>query len=149
MIKSILFFLIVMTSCNSSKVTPEQSNLNFDVILERATGGRIEKEIVIISDQNALKSIYNELNLSQEPSYEVPIINFETELAIVFFMGQKNTGGHNISVKSINESEKYVILNYEEKGPKPTDMVTMVITQPYCLVKIKKPSKELKFTQVE
>ena len=147
--KCIIVFLALLTSCNSSKTTPEQNTLDFDVILERATGGKTTKDIVVVSDKNALEQIYNGINSNQEPGYQIPEINFETESVIVFFLGEKNTGGYSISVRNISESKNSISVFYQEKGPKLTDMVTMVITQPYCIVKTKKLSKELKFIKTD
>lgn len=149
MIKSVVFFLGLVVSCGNTIVTQEQNSIKYDVIQEHAIGGRTDKDIVVISDKNTLEKIYDDLNLNQDPNYEVPDIDFNAELVIVFFMGEKNTGGYSISVKDINETNEYVFINYQEKGPKPTDMVTMVITQPYCIIKTKKPSKELQFIKVE
>lgn len=149
MIKHVFFCLMLMMSCNSANINSEQNQLPFDIILENATGGRTTEDIVIISDENALEEIYSGINANRDPGYQVPEIDFKSELVLVFFMGEKNTGGYNITVKSISEASNHINVYYKENSPKPTDMVTMAITQPYCIVKIKKPSKELNFLKVE
>lgn len=138
---------MLIVSCNSSKTSSEQNDLKFDVILEHATGGRITKDIVIVTDINTLEAIYSDISVNHKPNYEIPVINFETELIVVFFMGEKNSGGYSISVNTLTESDNYINVNYQETSPEPTDMVTMAITQPYCIIKLKRPSKELKFVK--
>ena len=104
---------------------------------------------VIVTDENALSKLFSEINTNQEPGYTVPNVDFGSDLIIALFMGEKTTGGFSIHVENIIETSSNIEIVYKEKGPKPTDMVTMAITHPYCIIKIKKPNKEIKFLKTE
>jgi len=53
-------------------------------------------------------------------------------------MGERVTGGYHIEITSIGESGVFRWVNIREISPSPTDLVTMALTQPYHLVKIKR-----------
>jgi hypothetical protein len=51
-------------------------------------------------------------------------------------MGEKATGGYSIGVESVVETVKNIIITVKDNNPKPGDMVSQVITYPFCVVKI-------------
>ena len=149
MMKHVILFYLIVFSCNSTTQMAEQSKVPFSVILEEAVGGRSEKEIVRIHDKNTLIDIYKEINVHRDPDFVIPNIDFSKDMILVFFVGEKTTGGHSVSVKEIIENSDQIDVYYQEIGPRPTDMVTMVITQPYCIIKVQNVSKELNFIKLD
>ena len=56
-------------------------------------------------------------------------------------MGEKSSGGYEISVKNVKLTKDKVLVYIDKKQPKAGENVTMAMTYPFCLVKInsKKP----------
>ncbi len=61
------------------------------------------------------------------------------------FLGEKSSGGHSISVEQILDENEKVTVKYKVTLPKLGEMVTTVMTQPYCIIKIPITSKEIIF----
>jgi hypothetical protein len=124
----------------------QDSKLKFEILAQSATGGKLEASKEIISNKIDLKELFIQVNQTISPKATIPKIDFKLETIAVLFMGEKNTGGFSIIVKDIISNEHQIIIKYTEQTPLPTDMVTMAITQPYCIVKFKnKESKEIVF----
>ena len=72
----------------------------------------------------------------------------------LIFISQKSPGtstnnyvppeNERVTIK-IKEEKSKLLITIESKGPKPTDMVTMVLTQPIHIVKIPKTKKDIVF----
>ncbi len=60
----------------------------------------------------------------------------------------KNSGGFGIKITELKEQKDKINVIVKRTGPKKsTDMVTMIITQPINIVKIKKTSKGIFFVE--
>lgn len=55
---------------------------------------------------------------------------------VILNMGQKPTGGYGITVDSVEETDKEIIVKIKELNPEPGAMLMQVITYPYTVVKI-------------
>jgi len=73
----------------------------------------------------------------------IPEIDFNENIVVALFMGEKTTGGFSTEVKTVSISEDKIIVEIVENGPKPMDVVSMAICNPFCFIKIVKPKKEM------
>ena len=145
MIRSYLIFFLFALSCNSVNQKVSQNMIPFDILFAHEIGGKTTQEILLVTDKEALNTIYTLISKNQQPSFDLPEIDFELDMIVVFFMGEKTTGGHGVTVNKIQENSSTINIHYSHSSPNPTDMVTLGITQPYCIVKMPKNAKELKF----
>ncbi|MDJ0645429.1 MAG: protease complex subunit PrcB family protein [Flavobacteriaceae bacterium] len=109
----------------------------------------IQKANLIINsngDWNALVIQMNTVNKVSENFQELPI-DFSKEMVVACFDQQRNTGGFGIEIKSIIEKDDKVLVVIERTAPGPTDFATMILTQPYHLVKIPLNDKEFEFIE--
>lgn len=70
-------------------------------------------------------------------------LDFQTEMVIAVQMGTRNTGGYGIEVKGITRTQLpgggYALdVTVESRSPAPGDMVTMAITSPFHVVKLRR-----------
>ena len=144
MIKMILMCVFIAVSCGSSESKLQQSNVDYQVLLEGDVGGQIESDVLPITNDVELNALYATLNATIEPAHEIPDIDFTKTQLIAIFMGEKTSSGFHVEVEKITESKTHIILRYKENGPKPTDMVANVMTQPFCVIKLPKVDKPLK-----
>ena len=151
--KFTVLVLTILLSCKSSKNrnTSVDSNDNkyaqvyFETLVEDQIGGYVKEEIRVISDRKSLLEAYGFVNRIRKPGFTIPSIDFSKETVIAVFMGEKTSGGYAVSVESVKEEGEQVIIQIKEIKPGPKDMVTMVITQPFCFVKINRVGKEFVF----
>lgn len=107
---------------------------NFEILLQEQYGGWEEPANMIIDSQSGLEKMYSELNLA-----DVPKVDFSTKAVVALFMGQKNTGGYSIGIKSVTINGDVAEVAILET--KPDGMATMALTQPYCIAAIPKTAK--------
>jgi len=67
-----------------------------------------------------------------------PIIDFDREMVVGIFLGEKRTGGYEVEIVREERSDYALYFYYWEKIPPPGAMVTQALTQPFHLVKIAK-----------
>lgn len=145
MIRLILVFVLFF-SCTSSK-NYNQDIIPFQTIEQDFYGGLTNSKFIVIEDINSLEEVYDLLNKYKSPSLEVPKINFDKETVIALFLGEKNSGGYSISVRQIKNENNKVVVEYEIQSPNKGDMVTSVMTQPYCVIKTQKTLKTIVFNK--
>lgn len=110
---------------------PEQKNL-YEVLLQQNDGGGNINFYEILSEPNEIKMLLNDQKLKGKISAaDVQKSNF-----VILNMGQKPTGGYGITVDSVEETDKEIIIKIKELKPEPGAMLMQVITYPYTVVKI-------------
>lgn len=131
--KSILLIgmVLVLFSCKTAMKTPEQKKL-YEVLLQENDGGGNINFYEILSEPNEIKMLLNDEKLKGKISTtDVQESNF-----VILNMGQKPTGGYGITVDSVEETDKEIIVKIKELKPEPGAMLMQVITYPYTVVKI-------------
>ncbi len=70
----------------------------------------------------------------------VPAVSFDDAFVLCVYQGEKSTGGYAIAVEDVQwvEGGLRVVLNLTE--PRPGDMLIQVITDPFAVYRVKKPS---------
>jgi len=108
-----------------------------------------KKENIIISSNEEWKSFLLKIDTTNKVSETFEnAIDFSQDMIIVCIDKVRNTGGFSIEVIDIvNEGDTFLV-KVKSTGPKPMDMVTSAIMQPYHIVKISTTSKEIKFIEL-
>ena len=108
-----------------------------------------KKENIIISSKEEWKSFLLKIDTTNKVSETFEnAIDFSQDMIIVCIDKVRNTGGFSIEViDTVNEGDTFLV-KVKSTGPKPMDMVTSAIMQPYHIVKISTTSKEIKFIEL-
>lgn len=108
-----------------------------------------KKENIIISSKEEWKSFLLKIDTTNKVSETFEnAIDFSQDMIIVCIDKVRNTGGFSIEViEVVNEGDTFLV-KVKSMGPKPMDMVTSAIMQPYHIVKISTTSKEIKFIEL-
>ena len=67
-----------------------------------------------------------------------PIIDFNREMVVGVFLGEKSTGGYEVEIVRAERRDSSLYFYYRGKNPLPGTMVTQALTQPFHLVKVPK-----------
>ena len=139
-----ILFSIMLTSCpNKSQENSQDDNSFTSLHKGRMNGsGDISQQNKVISSEREWKQFLTKLNISQS---NIPSVNFSKYTLLILIDKVRNTGGFLVEVKDIKTEENKLIVTVKHTGPKPTDMVTMAIEQPFQVVKINKTNKEIVF----
>ena len=74
-------------------------------------------------------------------------MNFNTDMLVCIALGQRNSGGYSVSVQKVQKADPGTItVSYVEKRPNPRMRVTMAITSPYVIVKMKQRPETIAFS---
>lgn len=125
-------------------LTPTPSmELNFEPFLGGYFGEISEKKNSVITTQAEWMPISKKVAL--ERSAPLPAVDFNKEMLIAVFQGEKSTGGYGIEITKIIENENNIEVFVKEAEPEPKCIVSQAFTRPYHIIKVKKSDKEVLF----
>ncbi len=131
--KTIFLFVValVLFSCGTTKRNNTVKPL-YEVLVQQHDGGGNINFYEILTEPNEIKMLLNDDKLKHKVSTnDVQQSNF-----VILNMGEKPTGGYSITVESVVETEKNIVIKVKETNPEPGAMLIQSITYPYCVVKI-------------
>ncbi|MFC5683789.1 protease complex subunit PrcB family protein [Flavobacterium sp. MAHUQ-51] len=137
--KSILLVsvaVLFLFSCKSTTNTNGKKVL-YEVLLQQNDGGGNINFYEILTEAKEIKMLQNDKKLKGKISTD----DLQQSNFVILNMGQKPTGGYAITVESVTETDKNIVIKVKEINPDSGAMVTQNITYPYTVVKInsKKP----------
>jgi hypothetical protein len=108
-----------------------------------------QKENLVISSQKEWSAFLLKIDKTNNVSETFENgINFSKEMVIVCVDKVRNTGGFSIEVIEVVKEGDAFVVKVKSTGPKPMDMVTTAIMQPYHVVKMNATNKEMKFKEL-
>lgn len=106
-----------------------------------------KQEIALeINSEKEWEDVWSSIFKASSVGVPLTDVNFEKETVFAVFLGEKNTGGHSVSITKIYESDNQVEVKISAKKPGPGSIVTESFTYPYVIVKTKKINKPASFS---
>lgn len=99
----------------------------------------------VIYTEEEWRDAWEKINILRLPKPELPKIDFEKEIVIAVFMGERLSGGYSIEIINILKTEKEIVVVVEEKEPPPESLKTMALTSPYHIAIIKRSVLPVRF----
>lgn len=65
-----------------------------------------------------------------------PAVVFELEVVVAIFLGEKPTGGYDVTILRAEQSSDELIIDFQEKIPAPGSINIQVFQQPFHIVRI-------------
>ena len=128
----LLILTLILVSCGASSSKKSGANSLYEVLTEQSDGGADIRFYEILSEENEIKMLQNDEKLKDK----IKLNDIQTSNFIVLNMGEKTSGGFKISIESVVETDKNIVISIKEITPESGSMVTQEITTPYCVVKI-------------
>jgi len=94
--------------------------------------------IKVFKNYNEFEKFYKSQTSLISDSIPKLNVNFENELLIGIFLGQRPTSGYSINVDRVVLENKKILVQASEICPKKDQIVLMVITYPSIFIKIPK-----------
>lgn len=135
----LILFSILLTSCPKNIEEGDFVTLSKGRMYGGGSEG-FQQENIIISSEKEWTNFLTKAKVDDKIK-----IDFSKNTILVIIDKVRNSGGFSVEVEKIIPKEKELEVFIKTQGPKPTDMVTMAIEQPYCVVKINKTSKKIIF----
>lgn len=99
------------------------------------SGVRAPMQIVVRS-QNEWSALWRQHAVSDPSSRPAPAVDFDKEVIVALFLGEKPTGGYDVQISRAEQTQDGLTIYYREKTPPPGGMVTQALTQPFHIVRI-------------
>lgn len=144
-ILSVLF--LSFSSCKSNKDKQENKSVPFENVFQTVSLGSETEGTKVIYSKEDLGN-FDVANGNDMPK-ELLEVNFEKNTLIMVMAGMKNTGGFDIKIEKIIESNDKITVFYKDINPPKDAMLTMALTYPLHAVTIKKTDKEIIFEKTE
>jgi hypothetical protein len=112
--------------------------LSFNTLQRGAYSGVTERKVVLVTDEAAWKSNWQQISARQVPAPDAPALDFAGQSVIVASLGEKNTGGYSVEVTGVELMGGKLKVTVRETKPGPGTFVTQALTQPYHVVRIPK-----------
>ena len=95
----------------------------------------------VIRNQDEWKALWKRHSSTEANPPPAPLIDFDREMAVGVFLGEKHTGGYEVEIVRAERRDSALYVYYREKSPPPGTMVTQALIQPFHLVKFPKYEK--------
>jgi PrcB C-terminal len=92
----------------------------------------------VIRNQDEWNAFWKRHSSTDNNPAPAPIVDFNREMVVGIFLGEKSTGGYEVEIVRAEQSDAAIYFYYREKSPPPGGMVTQALTQPFHLVKVAK-----------
>lgn len=125
----IIFFLI---GCSTKRSTTESKPL-LEILTAQEDGGATIRFFEILTEEKEIKMLQNDALLKNKISAQ----DLLTANFVILNMGEKNTLGHTIDVKSVEETQDKIIITVRDVAPKTASVAeNEVFYYPYSILKI-------------
>lgn len=103
-----------------------------------AYSGQDEAKRVVATTVEEWQKIWDATHKRVTPKPELPKVDFEKEMVLAVFMGERRTGGYEIGISKVEASKKGLEVYVKEISPPEGSDVTMAITAPYFIAVVPK-----------
>ena len=110
------------------------------------SGIRTAKQVVV-RDSAAMANLWKQH--MPNGNAPVPQVDFKKYDVVAVFAGSKNTGGHSISIDSIDIKAKSATVHIKLRKPDPHTMVPQMITYPFAMKAVAKLPHDVEFEITE
>ncbi|WP_321826976.1 hypothetical protein [Maribacter dokdonensis] len=137
----LLAAIIQLNSCKSTAQSnlQESDDVGMELILNENYSGFEQEEYFLIKSQKELSAFYGKINRTRKPGLTPPIIDFDTEMILVWCGDSSATNYANFE---LNEKDKFIEL-HKLKSKTFKEESTLVVS-PFSMYKLPLSTKSLK-----
>lgn len=138
---SILIMAVMIAACTGcDQPTDYGRDIPFQTIMDGALGG--EERQVVVTSQSQWPEFWSTVR-----SGEPVVVDFEKDMAVAVFLGNRTDGGYRIKVKQVTERNNAVVVTYEEEIAGPNCIRIAMPTSPYQIITIGRTSKPVQYVK--
>jgi PrcB C-terminal len=129
-----IYSLLAVDQETSGKV---ETRLSIATVEKGYRSGIRESLQTVIRNRDEWNAFWKRHSTDTNPAL-APIVNFDREMVVGIFLGEKSTGGYEVEIVRAERRDSSLYFYYREESPPPGAMATQALTQPFHLVKIAK-----------
>jgi len=112
------------------------SPVTFQTVSKGYRSGAREPQQIVLRNQAEWSELWRKH--SNELYSTPPTVLFDQEIVVAVFLGEKNTGGYDITIVRAERNDDELVIHYQEKTPAPGSMLIQAFMQPFHIVRINK-----------
>ena len=142
-----ILFSLVLVGCPKNEEGGFTSLSKGNLFGNGAEG--FKKVNIVISSKKEWKFFLSKFDTTNKVSSTFEnAMDFSKEMIVICLDNVRNSGGFSVEIIEVIKEASTTLIKVKFKSPKPLDMVTSVIIQPYHIVKINKTNKKIKFLEL-
>jgi hypothetical protein len=112
----------------------------FVTIDQGSASGVRERRFLVIRNEAEWKTLWQTHVNPSIPAKELPHVDFDKEMVVAVFLGEKATGGYKVEITAMEEDQGKGQLRVVTRESKPPvgSITIQALTQPYHIVRVKK-----------
>ena len=111
------------------------TSVSFQTIERGHQSGMVEPLRVVARNTAEWEALWRKHNAFRSHQPKLPVINFNREIVIGVFLGNRSTGGYEVEIVNISRDDGMFAVSFIEKTPPRNGMVIQSLTQPFHLVR--------------
>jgi len=119
-----------------AEMNPPATQVTFQTIAKGYRSGLHAAMEVVARNQNEWNLLWRKHSSNEGASTTLPTIDFDKEIVVGLFLGDKPTGGYDVEIIRAEQSNRDLVISFREKAPRAGAMVTQSLTQPFHLVRV-------------
>ncbi|MCS7191925.1 MAG: alkaline phosphatase family protein [Armatimonadetes bacterium] len=109
--------------------------------------GVIEPKQIVIKSAKDWEDLWKQVHKGKILMPNIPAIDFNKNMVIAVFMGQKPTSGYSIQIAEVEQNDGEVIAKVRSTSPPMGAIVLQVLTQPFHIVVVPKVESRVRFVE--
>lgn len=131
-----------LLAMDQEKIRRVETRLSMATVEKGQRSGIREALQTVIRNRDEWNAFWKRHDSTNTPPALAPIVDFDREMVVGIFLGEKSTGGYEVEIVRAERRDSSLYFYYREESPPPNAMVTQALTQPFHLVKITKDQKQ-------
>lgn len=134
---SFVFAVMVLCSaCCSCSRSPNASGepLAMTPLADGAGSAIRTEQLTIVRDLEAWRALWDAHTATQLPRPELPAVNFDEEMVVAVFLGERTSGGYGVAIEACTPDGETVTVVARETAPAADSMQATVMTAPFAFV---------------
>ena len=135
-----LAVVVIFLAACSVAGTADVERISFTTVDQGFQSAVQERKTLVIKNEKGWRELEQMQSSPFKPAKPVPTIDFNQEMIVAVFAGEKPTGGYGIEITAIEQdrARQQLRVRYRETKPPAGAMVTQALTQPYHIVRLKR-----------
>lgn len=127
-----IFIILFLIGCSTKQSATESKPL-LEILTTQEDGGASIRFFEILTEEKEIKMLQNDALLKNKISAQ----DLNTANFVILNMGEKNTLGHTIDVKSVEETQDKIIITVRDVAPIKVGLAEQeIFYYPYSILKI-------------
>lgn len=121
-----------------------QASLPITTVVRGSSSQILEARQVVVQNADAWRALWKQHSATPLPA-DIP--DFSRETIVAVFLGQRPTAGYTVEITTVRQEGGAFVAEYVERKPPSNASTAQVLTSPFHIVRIPRPSAPIVFRE--